>query len=115
MTAPTDILALLADLGESLTLVSVTAGAYNTATSSVTETTANYTFTGAVTSYNSREIDGTLIQSGDRKVIVAASGLAVVPKISDKVTGIGDTVRVVNVRTLRESGETVAYVLQVRE
>lgn len=115
MTAQTDILALLADLGESLTLISVTTGVYDPATSSVTETTTNHSITAAVVNYNANQIDGTLIQAGDRKVIVAASGLAVTPKQNDKVTGLGDTVRVISVRTFRESGSTVAYVLQVRE
>lgn len=110
-----DILRLIKDRGESLTLVKTTTGAYDPATSGATESTANHTIQVAVVGYKSNLIDGSIIQRGDRKAIIAASGLNVTPAIGDKITGLGDAVRIIDKRTVRDNGQNVAFVCQVRE
>lgn len=71
--------------------------------------------TVAVTAYTAREIDGTRIRSGDRKVLVSAKGLPVEPTTSDKlVESSGTAWTIVAVEAVRPADVTVLYRLQCR-
>lgn len=105
---------LLSEFGQSMTLSVKTSGTYDPATGTSSVSSTNYTVTGAVFDFPAKAIDGTLIQQGDKKVIVSCSGLIVVPDITDTLT-IGSTVHnIVNVKALEPGGTTVIYTLQVR-
>ncbi len=72
---------------------------------------------GIRTQFDSREADGTLIRVSDAKVIIAASGLAIIPTTTDKLRFPGQTVdRVIAaVRTLGPTTSTpLAFILAVR-
>ena len=56
-----------------------------------------YVCEGVISDYSNREIDGTLIQTGDRQVLILASGLAVDPAPDDRVTVEGKTYQLVSV------------------
>lgn len=114
-TLAQDALDLLSDMGETLTLKKVSTGSYDPSTGSATETTTDYSVTGTFINYKQGHIDGSLIQRGDRKALIAAKGLTVDPAIDDKITGVDDSVRVVAVQKIREGGSTVAFFCQVRE
>lgn len=65
-------------------------------TAGTNPTTATSTFKGIISDYKEREIDGTLVQQGDRKVLILAATLtpAVVPEVGDRVSLEGDTFEV---------------------
>lgn len=64
--------------------------------------------------FKSREIDGTRVLQGDKRVIIAPS-LAVVPKLSDwLVEADGGRFRLVDFKTIKPATTTIAYIAQVR-
>lgn len=74
-----------------------------------------HTVKGFVDEYQDKHIDGTLIQRGDRKVIILGGSLpsGVVPEPSDKITAEGETRTIVEDGVKRDpAGAT--YVCQVR-
>ena len=74
-----------------------TRGANLTGGTNPTET--DHTVKGFVDDYRDREIDGTIIQRGDRKITLLGGSLpsGVVPKVQDKVTAEGIKWTIVNV------------------
>ena len=69
----------------------------------------------AMVNYDEDRPDGSLIERGDRKALMAAQGLSKVPQTGDQIVGFGDTVTVVAVKTIEIAGQRVAYSMQVRE
>lgn len=73
-----------------------------------------YPATFVLTSFKSREIDGTRILQSDKRAIIAP-GLAVAPMTSDwLVEANGDRFRLLDCMTIRPATTTIAYVAQVR-
>ena len=64
--------------------------------------------------YTAREIDGTLIRATDRKVLVAAGGLAVEPSVADRIVIAGTALEIVRVSPLAPGGTIVMYEIQAR-
>ena len=93
---------------------SATTGGNDWDPSSGTTTTTDYAATMVVTDYAQKDVDGTVIQSTDKKVLMAP-GVAVVPNTSDVlVTPDGDTLSVVAVKPLKPAGTLVLYEIQAR-
>ena len=69
--------------------------------------------TAAVFEYPERMIDGTLIQQGDKRVLMSVQS-TLEPRNADAFTWFGTTYTVVNNKKLSPAGENVLYVLQVR-
>lgn len=105
---------LLRDKGATLTLTKKTSGAYSQSTGAATVTETTYSITAAVFDYPQRVIDGTLIQQGDKKVLVSAQGLTVDPDVDDAVTISSVSHQVVRARKISPAGEIVIWELQVR-
>lgn len=105
--------------GMSVTLRRTTQGAYNPSTGAMSAgTSADYTCLVVITEYNQFVVDGTLIKRGDKRLLVAAKGLDVVPSVSDvfllsdgqwKVPDSGGAVK-----TLAPAGIAIMYEVQVR-
>ncbi len=74
----------------------------------------DYTVQGMRVEYTAREIDGTVVRQGDRKYLVAASGLAITPQAGDQVLDT-DTLTVVNAEILSPASTALIYTLQVRK
>lgn len=106
--------ALLTDKGQQMTLNKRTSGAYDPGTGGSTVTSEAHTVTGAVFDFPAALIDGTLIQQGDKKVLMSALGLTVRPAITDSLTIGGVVHTVVNVKDTSPAGTTVLWTLQVR-
>lgn len=100
--------------GKDITLKRITTGAYNPATSSATQSSVNHSFKGMILNYTNREIDGSLILRGDRKIVLAAKGATVVPVISDQISVDSEVLKVVDVRQIEETGVDVVYICQCR-
>ena len=116
-----DVVALLREHGYDLTFRRPSnGGSYNPATGAVSggsndDETARVVFLN----YTSRDIDGTLVQRGDRKAVIAAtyngSALSKTPQIDDELRGEGDAVRIVSVQTIKSGSTVLAYICQARE
>lgn len=72
----------------------------------------NYAARGYVSDYASGQVDGTMIQRGDRCVVIYASTLSVVPEPGDRVTVDGVGYALIRVEDRDPAG--ARYVCQVR-
>lgn len=109
-------LRMLTDYGHDITLTRVTPGTYdpNTGTQGAATTTA-YTAKGIVLNFSDYRVSnsGGLIKTGDRKLLVAARGLAIFPDpTTDTATLSGVTWKIEN--AIQPVNEVVIYELQVR-
>lgn len=116
-----DVVALLREHGYDLTFRRpINGGSYNPATGAVSGgSNADETARVVFLNYTSRDIDGTLVQRGDRKAVMAATyngtALSKTPQIDDELRGEGDAVRIVSVQTIKSGSTVLAYICQARE
>lgn len=113
-----DLLNLVRDFGEDLTLRKVTTGGtYNPATGEIDgSATTDYEFTGYMYNYDTG-ISGNMdtIVRGVRKCVIPALGLAVEPDSDDLVVGNNDNVKIISVVTIFSAGTPMCYLCDVRE
>jgi hypothetical protein len=110
---------LLKDKGQSLTISRQTAGAYDPATGQTTVTVTTQTGTGAIFDYRDENVDGVLILSGDKQLLLSAvntTGTALTaPEVNDTVTDAGSVVRTITrIKTLAPAGTVVMYDINLR-
>lgn len=113
-----DLLALVKDFGESLTLRKVTtSGTYNPATGAVNNSaTTDYTITAYLYNYSIGVPSGNdEVVRGTRKCVISALGLGVVPDFDDLILGSGDAVKITSVVSIFSSGIPMGYVCDVGE
>lgn len=112
--AATNTAAVLAKSGTTMSLRVTTPGTYDPATGAETgATTADYATVGVLTNDKAQFVDGTLVRSGDKVILMAAS-VAVRPLTGHDVV-VGSVVwRVIAVDAVEPSGVPVLYKVQVR-
>ena len=77
--------------------------------------TIYYAITLVMVQYDPRYIDGNLIQHTDRKALIAAKGMSIVPDAErDQLIAGNETLRIVTVTKTSPGGEDIIYELQVR-
>lgn len=104
--------ALLEDDGSSLTLTRQVGGVYNPATGTKTAgTSTNFTVRGVFINYEDRNIDGSVIHMGDRRLLVSPQGSTTVPQIGDVVDGM----KLLDVRSYAPKGVPIAWACQARK
>lgn len=114
-------LKLIASKGQAVTWQRRTAGAYNPATGSASVTVAEVTCTGVMLDYKDRTTAGvntdgqTLVQRGDRKLLLAASGMPAAPLPGDSFVVGGESWSVVFAKPLNPAGVALLYECQVRQ
>lgn len=108
-----EILNLLQKTGISATLRKRVSGSYDVNTSSVTQTTTDYTVQCHLVSYSDKVI-GNLVTKKDRKALIAGYGMTVVPSDGDYLISGGVTYSIVDVQKIVNGTEVVAYICQVR-
>lgn len=109
-----DVEYLMQDHGYDLTLTRAgSGGTYDPATGTITGagTPISETVRGVFIEYEDQRINNTTILAGDRKLLLQARGIPVIPQIGDKV---GDMRIVGPVRTIRSGQTTIAYTAQTR-
>lgn len=109
---------LLEEFGQEVTLISQTVGAYSPATGSAAVTTSEQTVNAVSLDYSSRDIDGSLIKVGDKRLLVAPKTTygddLVAPSVDDTVT-VGSTIWTLkNIKTLSPAGTVVLYDCAIR-
>lgn len=113
-----DLFNLVKDFGETVTLHKVTdGGSYNPRTGGLdNKETTDY---NAITYFYNYD-EGIIfnvdqVRRGNRKCVISALGLAVEPEEGDEISGNGDKVVVVNVRSIFSNGAKLCYICDVRE
>jgi hypothetical protein len=96
-----------------------TRGDYNSATDAyATGSVATYTQHVIVTDFQQKEIDGTLIKPGDKKVLLPAYGLPRLDQLDEtqswKLTQGGKDLEAIMLNALVPGGTVVMYEVQVR-
>jgi len=110
--ARADAVELIADFGGPATLTQTanSGSGYNP-----TQTTTDYACTAVTIDWKNEEIDGTLIMTTDRKIIISTEGLTVTPAIGDSITIGSDVMRLVEpFKPLSPAGTVVMYETNAR-
>lgn len=71
--------------------------------------------TGLVLEYNSNEIDGTLILTGDKKLMLSTQGLSVTPNASDTMIIDGHNHTIEDIAHLSPAGTVILWEIQIRK
>lgn len=77
-------------------------------------TTTDYDVTFVLSEYSNREIDGTLIKAGDKKVLLSTEGLSITPALGDRIVVAGTAHRIENIKPLNPGGTVLLYEMQAR-
>ena len=106
-------LRLLAKYGQAVTLTHSAPGTYDPDTGSVANTLTTQAGVAAELDYTEREIDGTLVQRGDKKLLLASSGVTM-PTVDDTVTVRSVVYTIKSVNAVAPGGVDIVYELQGR-
>ena len=104
---------LMVKFGGEATIRRITVGAYNATTGTAAETTSDTALRGVLEDVNVREAND-LIQSGDKRLTVAAADVAAVPSTADRVLISGVTHQVIRVTTVEQDNEPITHELILR-
>ena len=110
---------MLRGKGQAIVLTRRTAGAYDPTTGAAAVTTTVQNGYGGIFDYEDENIDGTLILSGDKKLLLSpinSAGTALVaPEVNDTVTDKALVVRTITrIKTLSPAGTTVMFDCNLR-
>lgn len=115
MVSSHNLLRMVTQFGQDITLTKSSGGSYNPSTGSVSgETTTSTDLIGYFYSNVFGEPSSS-IGSGKRKCLIAAQGLSDEPEEGDLISGVSDTVRVVSVSTVYNGFSKVCYICEVAE
>lgn len=109
---------LIAKFGQVATFRKVTVGTYNTATGKVTNTTSDTSVKIVLLDYNMalKNKPDSLVKDNDRKVLMAASSIAVNPSTNDLIIIGSDTYTITSIPEILNPGGTVLmYEFHVRK
>jgi hypothetical protein len=99
--------------GQPLVISNIVTGAYDPATGQSSTTVTTQTGSGAIFEYENENIDGILIQKGDKQVILSAIGITP-PKVNDTINIGGISHTITNVGTISPAGTICLFDLNVR-
>ncbi|MDR2213952.1 MAG: hypothetical protein LBE21_10060 [Pseudomonadales bacterium] len=105
---------LIGRFGAAATLRRNSGSQYDPSTGTAVPSWAEYPCTVAEVNYEAKDIDGTLIQASDRRLLVAPD-VSQAPRTGDVFRlASGAEVTVINVKATAPAGKTVLYDVQVR-
>jgi hypothetical protein len=109
---------MIADAGQAMTWTPVSGSTYDASTGTATETAGTpVVVSGVVKEYSERDVDGTLITTKDKKIVVEGRALAaagVTPSEDDRVSISGVDYQVVRLMPKSPAGVAIVYEAQVR-
>ena len=106
---------LLTGSGAPLVFTPSVAAAYNPTTGTAAVTLTNFTIIGTVIDFPDINMPGSDILQGDKRVLISAVNLTVVPQPSDYLTIDGAMHSVINIKRLAPAGLPVLYTAHVRK
>ena len=104
---------IVGKFGGAITFSVVTAGAYNTTTGAIAETTTTSTIKGVLDAVSAREVNE-LVQATDKTLTVAAADLAAAPTTADRVTIGGIIHQIISVDKVEQDNQAIIYTLILR-
>jgi hypothetical protein len=104
---------LMAKFGGVATIRRITVGAYNTSTGTAAETTVDTELRGVVEDVSVREVND-LIQSGDKRLTIAAADVTTAPVTADRVLIGGVTHQIIRVTTVEQDNTAITHELILR-
>ena len=104
---------LMAKFGGVVTINRVTAGVYNPTTGTASETVAGTVVRGVLEDVSVREVND-LIQSGDKRLTVAAADVTAAPVTADRVLIGGVTHQIIRVTTIEQDNTAITHELILR-
>lgn len=104
---------LMAKFGGVATIRTVTAGAYNPTTGTVSETTADTVVRGVLEDVNLREVND-LIQATDKRLLIGAGDVSAAPTTADEVLISGTTYQIIRVTTIEQDNTAITHELILR-
>lgn len=109
---------LLEEFGQSVTLTSKTSGAYSPSTGIAAVTTSTQTVNAVSLDYVSRDIDGTLIKAGDKRLLIApktTAGITLTAPVVDDTVLVGSmTYTIKSVKPLSPAGTVILFDCNIR-
>ena len=103
----------LGKLGGDVTIRQVTAGAYNTTTGAITESTSDTTIKGALSNVARNQVND-LIESQDKLLTVSAGDLTFVPTTKDRVVISNVEFKIIQVVINEQNNTPVSFDLILR-
>ena len=100
-------------LGADVTIRFVTAGAYNTTTGTVTETTSDTAIKGVVDAISAREVND-LIKTTDKRLIISANDVASAPSTKDRVVISSVEYQIIQVNTIDQDNTAITHEMILR-
>jgi len=104
---------LVSKFGGEVIVRYVSAGGYNTATGTVSESSSDTEVRGVIEGVSLREVNE-LIQSGDKRLKVAAKDLDSAPSTKDKVVISTVVHQIISVETTERENTAITYELILR-
>jgi hypothetical protein len=104
---------LMAKFGGVATIRRVTPGVYNPTTGTATEAVADTAVRGVLEDVSVREVND-LIQSGDKRLTIAAADVTTAPVTADRVLIGGITHQVIRVTTIEQDNTAITHELILR-
>ena len=104
---------LISKFGGAITLRTITPGAYNPTTGAISETVADVSVRGVLEDVSVREVNE-LIQSGDKRLTIAAADVAAAPTTADRVLVGAVSHQVIKVSTIEQDNTPITYELILR-
>ena len=105
--------ASLKKLGGDVTIRQVTAGAYNTTTGAITESTSDTTIKGALSNVSRNQVND-LIESQDKLLTISAGDLTFVPTTKDTVIIDSVKFKIIQTRTNEQNNTPISFDLILR-
>jgi len=104
---------VIAKFGGEVIIRYVSAGSYNATTGVVGETVSDTEVRGVLEGVSVREVNE-LIQSGDKRLTVAAKELTSAPETKDRVVISSVVHQIISVNTIEQDNEAITYELVLR-
>jgi hypothetical protein len=109
---------MLKGKGQTIVITRQVSGAYDPTTGQATVTTTVQNGYGAIFDYSDKNIDGELILSGDKQLLLSAvnsTGTALTaPEVNDTVTAGGMVRTITRIKALSPAGTTVMFDCNLR-
>ena len=105
--------ASLKKLGGDVTIRQVTAGAYNTTTGAITESTSETTIKGSLSNVSRNQVND-LIESQDKLLTISAGDLTFVPTTKDRVVISSVEFKIIQIVTNEQNNTPVSFDLILR-
>ena len=104
---------LIAKFGASAIIRRPVAGTVGDAWTTTEITPVDHACTAVLTDYNARDIDGSIIQANDRRVLIDSS-IDIEPNSTDSFVSGGIQYAIISVNEVNPGGVKILYQLQVR-